>query len=236
MRRLVRLARNRPLRRCVFLKRVADSVRVIIGNVIPDHTAQMNVIEDDQVIEKLPAATSDPAFRHSILPGACRAYASWFHAAGCQQIGHFLPKLAVAIQNHVVVSTRARKCLPQLLHYPGAGRVFRDIEMKDPASTVFDHKETIQDSEGESRHGEEVHGHDDIAVIAQERSPELAGLLAGIQAAEIPRNSAFRDIESELQKLTVNPQSALACILLYHPSDERSNLGIDSWPPKLLWP
>ncbi len=166
--------------------------------------------------------------------GACRAYASWFHAAGCQQIGHFLPKLAVTIQNHVAVSTSARKCLPQLLHYPGAGRVFRDIEMKDPASTVFDHKETIQDSESEGRHGEEVHGHDDIAVIAQERSPELAGLLAGIQAAEIPRNSAFTDIESELQKLTVNPRSAPACILLYHPSDEGSNFSIDSWPAEIL--
>jgi hypothetical protein len=44
----------------------------------------MNVIEDNQVIEKLPATTSDPAFQHSILPGACRAYASRFHAAGCQ--------------------------------------------------------------------------------------------------------------------------------------------------------
>jgi hypothetical protein len=132
------------------------------------------------------------------------------------------------------VRTRARKCLPQLLHYPGAGRVFRDIEMKDPPSTVFDHKETIQDSEGEGRHGEEVHGHDDIAVIAQERSPELAGLLARIQAAEIPRNSAFRDVESELQKLAVNPRSAPACILLYHPSDEGSNFSIDFWPAEIL--
>jgi hypothetical protein len=62
MRGLVRLGRNRPLRRCVFLKRVMDSVRVIIRNVIPDHTAQMHVIEDDQVIQKFPATTSDPAF------------------------------------------------------------------------------------------------------------------------------------------------------------------------------
>ena len=211
-----------------------DPVRVIIGNVIPDHTAQINLIEDDQVIEKLSATTSDPAFRNSIVPGTCRDYAPRFHAAGCQKIGYLHAKLAVAIQNHVAVSTRFRKCLPQLLRYPGAGRVFRDIKMKDPASTVFDHKETIQDSEGEGRHGEEVHGHDDIAVIAQERSPELAGLLAGIQAAEIPRNSAFRDIESELQKLTVNPRSAPACILLYHPSDEDSNFGIDFWPAEIL--
>jgi hypothetical protein len=33
--------------------------------------------------------------------------------------------------------------------------MFRDIEMEDLASTVFDDEETIQDSEGKGRHGEE---------------------------------------------------------------------------------
>ena len=48
-----------------------------------------------------------------------------------------------------------------------AGRVFRDIEMDDLAPTVFDDEEAIQDSEREGRYGEEVHGRDDFAVIAQ---------------------------------------------------------------------
>ncbi len=212
-----------------------DPVRVIIGNVIPDHTAQMNVIHNDQVIEKLSATTSDPTLRHSILPWTCRAYASRFHAARCQQIRYLLAELAVTIQNHVAVSTRLRKCLPQLLHYPRAGRVFRDIDMKDPVPTMFDHKETIQDSEGEGRHREEVHGHDDIAVIAQESCPELPGLLARMQAPEIARNGAFGDLEPELQKLRVNSRSAPACILLYHPPDEGPNFSIDLGPAKILW-
>ena len=48
-----------------------DSVCVIIRDVIQDETAQLNVIEDDQVIEKLSAAASDPAFRDSNLQGLC---------------------------------------------------------------------------------------------------------------------------------------------------------------------
>jgi hypothetical protein len=79
---LMRLGRNRSPRRCVFLQRVVDSVRVIIRDVILDQTAQMNVVEDNQVIEKLSATASDPAFRHSILPRACRANACGSHAAG----------------------------------------------------------------------------------------------------------------------------------------------------------
>jgi len=64
-----------------------------------------------------------------------------------------------------------------LLHYPGAGRVFGDIEMEDLAPTVFDDEETVQDSEGESRHGEEVHSRDDVAMIAKESRPVLAGVV-----------------------------------------------------------
>ena len=72
---------------------------MIISNVFPDPTPQMDVIEDDQVIEKLPATTSDSTFRNSILPQACRAYARGFHAASCQKIGYILAELAITIQN-----------------------------------------------------------------------------------------------------------------------------------------
>jgi hypothetical protein len=45
--------------------------------------------------------------------------------------------------------------------------------MEDLASIVFDDEETTQDPEGEGRHGEEVLGRYDLAVIAQESSPEF---------------------------------------------------------------
>ena len=87
---MIRLGRNKSHRRGVFLKRVVDSVSVIIRDVISDQTAQMNVIEDNQVIEKLSATASDPAFRDSILPRACRAYACGFYAAGCKPLSPFV--------------------------------------------------------------------------------------------------------------------------------------------------
>ena len=55
--------------------------------------------------------------------------------------------------------------------------VFRNIEMKYLASTMLNDEETIQNPEGESGHGEEIHGCDDFAMIAQERSPGLAFLV-----------------------------------------------------------
>jgi len=194
----------------------------------------MNVTEDDQMIEKFSTTAFDPAFRDSILPWACRAYAHGFHAFRCQHIGHLLAELGITIQDRVAVWTGFRKCFPQLLHYPGAGWMFRDIEMEDLASTVFNDEETIQDSEGEGRDGEEVHGHDDLAVIAKESRPALAGVVGKGQAPEVPRDGAFRDIEAEFQKLPVNSRSTPGGIFFSHLSDESSNLAIDFWPAKGL--
>jgi hypothetical protein len=87
-----------------------------------------------------------------------------------------------------------------------------------------------QDSEGEGRHGEEVHGRDDLAVIAKESRPELASVVGRGQALEIAGDGAFREVEAEFQKLTVNSGSAPAGILVRHSPDESSHLGIDLWP------
>jgi hypothetical protein len=57
-RRLARLGGNRAHCRCVFLKRIVGSIRVIIGDVIADQTTQMSVIVNDRVIEKLSATAS----------------------------------------------------------------------------------------------------------------------------------------------------------------------------------
>ena len=107
--------------------------------------------------------------------------------------------------------------------------------MENLASIVFDDEETIQDSEREGRHGEEVHGRDDFAVIAQESSPQFPCLLGRRQAPDVARNCAFRDVEAEFEKFTVNPRSAPGGILLHHPANESSNLGIELWPARGLW-
>ena len=118
---------------------------MIIRDVFPDQTAQMDLIEDDYVIEHFPAAASDPAFRNSILPRACGAGAHGFHATLYQHIGYIYAELGITIQDRIAVGARLRECLSQLLHYPRACRVFRNIEMEDFAPTMFNDEKAIQD-------------------------------------------------------------------------------------------
>lgn len=49
-----------------------------------------------------------------------------------------------------------------------------NIEMDDLPPAVFDDKETVQDSKGESRYGEEIHSGNGFTMITQESSPELS--------------------------------------------------------------
>ena len=105
------------------------------------------------------------------------------------------------IKDRIAVRTRFWKSFSELLRYPVACRVFRDVEMEDLASTMFDDEKAIQDSEGQSRYGEEVHSCDHLAMIAKESSPALAGVVGRRQASEIPRDATFRDIKAEFHTL-----------------------------------
>jgi len=73
-------------------------------------------------------------------------------------------------------------------------------------------------------------------VIAKESRPELGSVVGRGEASEIAGGGAFREVEAELQKLTVNSGSAPAGILVRHSPDESSHLGIDLWPARALGP
>lgn len=206
------------------------AIGVVVTEIVLDETAQVSLVEDEHVIQKISATASDPALGHSILPRAGGGYAFGSQAAGGKQIGGLLTKLAVAIQNRVPVRTRVRECLPELLRYPGAARVFRDIEMENLASAVFDNEEAVQHTKSQSRDGEEVHGRDDVSVIAEESRPELAGVVGRRPVPDIAGNGALGNVQAKLEELAVNSRRAPGGILVHHPPDESSNLAIDLGP------
>ena len=55
--------------RSVLLKRVVNPVFMVVIHVLADEAPQMAFVQCNHIIEKLPAATSDPAFREPVLPG-----------------------------------------------------------------------------------------------------------------------------------------------------------------------
>jgi hypothetical protein len=119
---------------------------MIIRDVIPDQTAQMNVIEDNQVIEKLSATASDPAFSDSILPRACRAYVHTFYAARPQHIGNLLAKLGITIQDRVAYGQDSGKASLSCCTTQGPVGCSVTLKWRILRRSCSDDEETIQDS------------------------------------------------------------------------------------------
>lgn len=67
------------------------------------------------------------------------------------------------------------------------------LKVQHLTAAVLDHEETIQNSERQRRHGEEVEGRRDLAMV-QEREPALrfAGVTAALQSLQVARDGRAR--------------------------------------------
>ena len=116
----------------------------------------MLFVHRNDVVEELPTATPNPAFRDPILPG-CLDTRSLGREAGRFQHGDYIRvEFRVAIQDHIAISTCVEKRLTQLLHDPIRSWLTRNVEVQDPAAPVLNHEETIQNLESQCGHGEQI--------------------------------------------------------------------------------
>jgi hypothetical protein len=50
------------------------------------------------------------------------------------------------------------------------------VTVQDPAPSVFDDQEAVQQLESQRRYGEEVEGHEHLSMIAEKREPVLGAI------------------------------------------------------------
>ena len=89
----------------------------------------MALIQSDDVVKQLTAATADPAFCNYVLPGALDGRLKARNTHGSNRRGNFQPVFCVVIEDEKLGCRLVRKRFPQLLHNPGAGRMACDIEV-----------------------------------------------------------------------------------------------------------
>src|SRR6516164_5186093 len=90
-----------------------------------------------------------------------------FGSARCQHRRHISVELAVAVEDQILGCTLLREGLSQLLHDPGTGGMFGDVEVQDVATAVRDHEEAVQYPKGRGGHGEKVHGGDSLTMVLE---------------------------------------------------------------------
>ena len=85
---------------------------MIVGDIIGNQPAQMKVIEDKYVAEKLAWTASNPSLRDSILPGTSKTDPPGFDATGCRLLRHIeMEDLASAVfDNEEAIKNSKGEC------------------------------------------------------------------------------------------------------------------------------
>src|ERR1022692_3582335 len=132
---------------------------MVVANILGHEPIEMPLVEHDDMIKQVSAATTYEAFCHAILPWTSEAGPFRFDAEALDGADNLFAEVRRAVEDQVFGLHVIRKGLPQLLGYPGTRRMPGDVAVQDAPPVVADDKEAIQDAEGQSRHSEEVHQH-----------------------------------------------------------------------------
>ena len=157
---------RRPRR--LLAQRFMSTVLVIVGQVFVCKPFQMSLIQRDYVIRHLPAQTSNPALRDSVLPWTPDACANGFNAARLQELDDITAELGVPVQYNVALGTGQGERLSQLLYDPLARRVRRGVEVQNTAAAVLNHKQAIEHAKSQRGNSKEIKRRDHLAMVVQE--------------------------------------------------------------------
>ena len=137
----------------------------------------MTLIQRNDVIKQLSAATSDPPFRDSVLPRCLNACPHRLQTGALQKADHFSIELCVSIEDHVAIRSSFGAPIPL--------GMASDVAVENATASMLDHEETVQLPEHQRRHCKQIESDDHLAMIPQESQPTLCAIFATMHAPEI---------------------------------------------------
>src|ERR1700756_5541376 len=129
----------------------------------------------------------------------------------------------VSIPNEISRRVVPRERLGDLARDPLRGRICRHAKRHPKSPSVAHNDKTIQNLESDRRRGKEVDRRDAVDVIAEKRPPALRRWRR--VAAYVPSDRRLRDLEAELEQLTMNPRRAPQRVRTAHLANERAQLS-----------
>jgi hypothetical protein len=120
----------------------------------------MLFVQRDDMVESLSAAASTQRSRSPVLPRRLQACALRLQASSLQKGNYIGIEFRFVVEDGMTIRTSLGKRFPQLLHQPISGRMTSDIEMQNPAPTMLDYEEAIQELECQRGQRTEVEDQD----------------------------------------------------------------------------
>jgi len=180
----------------------------------------MPFIENNHMVKQIAAAATDPALGDTVLPRTSEAGSRGMDAEALHCVDHFFVEMRATIEDQVVRRQVVGKGIAQLLDDPGAARMSGHIAVKDTPPGMRDDEEAVENTEGQRRHGEEIHCRDGFTMVAQKCRPSLCRLGTPGRFPHPAQHRSFRNIEAKHLQLSVNPWRTPGRILGNHANDQ----------------
>jgi hypothetical protein len=204
-------------------------VIVEVANVFVHEALEMAFVQNDDVIEQIPPAGTNEAFRYTILPRALKTGSLGLNPETLDRRKYLFTEISPTIKDQVLRRGIIGKRLADLLRHPCARRMLRHVEVKYASPVVRDDEEAVQHVEGKRRHSKEIHRGDCLAVIAEECCPSLCGLRISWRSSHPAQHGALRDIKTEHLELAMNPRRSPGFVFGYHAEDEFTQFPVHAF-------
>ena len=126
-------------------------------------------------------------------------------AEALHSVDDFIVEVRAAIRDQVFGCRIERKRLAQLLNNPRAGWMPGHVEVKNTTSIMCYHKEAVENSERERRHGKEIHGGDRFTMATQKSGPSLCRLGSPRRFPHPAKHRSLRNVEAKHFQFSMNP-------------------------------
>ncbi len=207
------------------------SAVVIVVEVRREDPLQVPIMEHDNVVEAFSANRSDQAFAIGILPGRSSRNDHFVNAHVLDPFPERFSVASVAVSEQIPRGLVEWKGFRDLLRRPQRRRMGRDVEMDHFPTVVPEHDQYVKDTKRGRWHGEEVDGRQVGDMVVQERALRLRGWFAG--AYHVLGDGLFGHIMAQQAEFRFNPRCAPGWILPGHPSNQITDLLLESWSARL---
>jgi hypothetical protein len=150
------------------------AVLVMVGDLLGKQVLQMPLVQCNHMVRAARVGSFPPSARQHHSARDFRTRSTRRLSSGIEWLPG--PVLRIPVIDQKSRSRAKRKCLPQLQDDPTAGWMFRDVDVQDTAAIMADDKETVEHSECDRGHCEEIHGRNRFPVIRKKWPPTFDGL------------------------------------------------------------